>query len=55
VATRATATHARVNQAEPKAIWSSPPEEKDRLENEARKTPRTSKALFLSVFVYLIS
>ena len=35
VATRATATQARVNQAEPKAIWSSPPEEKDRLDHEA--------------------
>ena len=31
---RATATQARVNQAEPKAIWSPPPEEKDRLEME---------------------
>lgn len=52
VATRATATQARVNQAEPKAIWSPPPEEKDRPEYEAQKTPRTSKASFLSVFVY---
>ena len=37
VATRATATQARVNQAEPKAIWSSPPEEKDRLEHEVHE------------------
>jgi hypothetical protein len=53
VATRATATQARVNQAEPKAIWSSPPEEKDRLEHEAKeKRLGNSKASFLNVFVY---